>query len=227
MRQFSPCCVLYDTSFWVVAIKLMIGVTLRCHKSRPGCECFCKQYVRVRMREMSVQETHFSVCVYMWVVAAHSNHSSGKYAHKLVHTCACWRHKNVTSRINHQSNIFFFFVGLGNRYPDVPLLLRVCVHVLSNSTMCSNRSKSLASCILQVLLNLDCVELCRRVWGGVGARGRVNVPSPSPGQPQRRWETGGWWDWGRGNFPHWRCILDQGRTEPAHRTQRPVRIYTG
>lgn len=58
-----------------------------------------------------------------------------------------------------------------------------------------------------------CVRLC------------INVPSPSLNQLRRRWETGGWWDWGRGSFPHWRRTRDQERTEPANITH--VCIYTG
>lgn len=47
------------------------------------------------------------------------------------------------------------------------------------------------------------------------ASGLVNIPSPSLNQLLRRWETGGWWDWGRGSFQRWRRTQDQERTEPA------------
>lgn len=53
----------------------------------------------------------------------------------------------------------------------------------------------------------------------------VNIPSLSLNQLLRRWETGGWWDWGRGSFRHWRRTRDQERTEPANTIH--VCIYTG
>lgn len=55
--------------------------------------------------------------------------------------------------------------------------------------------------------------------------GVVYIPSPSLNQLLRRWETRGWWDWGKGSFRHWRRTRGQERTEPANTIH--VCIYTG
>lgn len=70
------------------------------------------------------------------------------------------------------------------------------------------------------LIYLDFLWVCE-MW----FRGVVNIPSPSLNQLLRRWETGGWWDWGKGSFRHWRRTQDQERTEPANTIH--VSIYTG
>lgn len=63
---------------------------------------------------------------------------------------------------------------------------------------------------------LGLITVCERLC--------INIPSPSLNLLRRMWETGGWWDWGRGSFQHWRPSQDQERTEPANTTH--VCIYT-
>lgn len=53
----------------------------------------------------------------------------------------------------------------------------------------------------------------------------ANIPSPSLTRLLSRRERGGWRDWGKGSFQHWRRTRDQERTEPANTSH--LCLYTG